>query len=359
MKIKRTIKLATTLLATISLVFMTYVNVASAAGVMTSQYMEPSTTTPGATSVTHTIHFKPSAVTGIKQIGLKYCTAAGAYAAACSAPTGLVLPASNGVTLTGFGSTVVTSAAFATPEETIVKTATTAEVTGTDHQIAITGITNSNAGVFYIRMQTYSDTGSTVIDNGATASATIAQVTLSGTQRETLAVTVAGENNVSICGDTTQNTTANTATTVNFNDFNGTTAINSGQSITVGTNASAGYTASIIADHGLLNGSTYVNDAPQIADLSQGTISTDWSSYKGLGICAAGTDANTTMYGAPSTYYYHAIANGAAGVSKTLASKNAPASSIKTSINFKVNVDSAMMAGLYTNLVNYTVTPKY
>jgi hypothetical protein len=325
---------------------------------MNTQYMVPSSTTPAASSVTHTLHFKPSVTTSIKQISVKYCTAAGSYGSACTAPGSLVLPLTTGVTLTGFGSVTGTASGSANVQSFVITTPAS-ETISTDHIMAITGITNPVAGVFYMRMQTYSDTGTTVIDDGSTASATIAAVTLSGTQRETLSVTVAGENGQSICGDTTQSTTSNTATAVNFNDFNGTTAINSGQSITVGTNASAGYTASIAADHGLLSGSTYVNDAPQIADLSQGTVASTWSAYTGLGICAAGTDANTTMYGAPSTYYYHAIANGASSVSKTLSSKNSPASSVKTNINFKVNVDSAMMAGLYTNTVNYTVTPKY
>ncbi len=354
------IKLKTifSMLAFFGLFFYYNVGITYASGYMTSEYVNLSTSTPSATSVTHTIHFKPSAVTGIKQIGLKYCTVAGAYGAACTAPTGLVLPSSAGVTLTGFGDTVVTSGAWSSPTETIVKTTTTAETIATDHQIAISGITNPSAGVFYIRMQTYSDTGTTVIDDGATASAAIAQVTLSGTQRESLTVTVAGENSVSICGDTTQSTTANTATTVNFNDLNGTTAINSGQSITVSTNAVNGYTASIAGNHGLLSGASYINDAPQIADLSQGTVSTTWSSYTGLGICAAGTDAKTTMYGT-SPYYYHAIANGASSVAKTLSSAAAPVSSIKTSVNYKVNVSPTTPAGTYTNNVNYTVVPNY
>lgn len=358
MKIKTKINLVVSLFMSIAMMFYGYVGVAWAAGVTTTQYMEMSTTQPGATAVTHTVHFKPSVTTGIKQIGLKYCTTAGSWDAACTLPTGAVLPTSNGVTLIGFGETTVSSADWSSPTETVVKTATTAEVVDTDHQIVIAGVTNPSAGVFYVRIQTYSDTGTMVIDNGTTASATIAQVTLSGTQRETLTVTVAGENGVSICGETTQNTTANTATAVNFNEFTGTTAINSGQSVTVGSNAVAGYTTQVSANHGLLNGSTYINDAPQIADLSQGTIASIWSAYTGLGVCAEGTDANTTMYGS-TPYYYHAIANGASSVTKTLASKNGPASDVKTTINYKVNVDPAMAAGLYTNTVNYTVTPKY
>jgi hypothetical protein len=268
-----------------------------------------------------------------------------------------VLPLTTNVALTGFGSTAGTASGAANVQSFVI-TSPASEVTATDHQVAISALTNPVAGVFYMRMQTYSDTGTTVIDDGTTASATIASVTLSGTQRETLSVSVAGENNVSICGDTTQNTTANTATAINFNDFSGTTAINSGQSITVGTNAAAGYTASVSANHGLVNGTTYVPDAPQIADLSQGTVASTWSATTGLGICAAGTDAPTTPYGT-SPYYYHAISNGAASVSKTIASKVGPASNTKTSLNFKVNVDPAMTAGLYTNTVNYTVTPKY
>lgn len=333
----------------------------AATGALNTLSLVPSTAAPAATGVTHTTHMKLSAgqTTGILSIHLKYCTADGAYAAACTAPSGLVLPATNGVTLTGFGSNTVTSASAASNVESIVKTTGTAEVVTTDHQIAIAGITNPNAGTYWVRIQTYSDAGfTTLLDEGSMGSATIATVTLSGVQRESLTVTVAGENNVSICGDTTQNTTANTATAVNFNDFTGATAINSGQSITVGTNAANGYTASIAANHGLLSGSTYINDAPQIADLSQGTVASTWSAYTGLGVCATGTDAKTTMYGT-SPYYYHAIANGASSVSKTLSEKAGPASDVKTSINFKVNVDSAMAAGSFSNTVNYTVVPRY
>src|SRR3990172_3157339 len=105
---------------------------AAYAGALSSQYVVMSSTTPSATSVTWTIHFKPSATTGIKQIGLKVCDADGAYGSACNVPTDLVWPATNGVTLGGFGDNTLTSAAYSSPEETIVKTNNTAEVSGTD-----------------------------------------------------------------------------------------------------------------------------------------------------------------------------------------------------------------------------------
>ncbi len=345
------------LLIAMTLVFYGNINPVFAAGLLNTQYLVPSTTTPAATSVTQTVHFKPSVVTAIKQVNLKYCTTDADYAAACTAPTGLTLPATGSVTLTGFGSTVATASA-ASNVESVVVTTPAAETTTTDHQVAIAGITNPTAGVFFVRIQTYSDSGTTVIDNGATASVTVAQITASGIQRETLSVSIAGANGTSICDATTQNATANTATTVNFNDFNGTTAINSGQALTVSTNGVNGYTTSISANHGLLSGSTYINDAPQIADLSQGTVSTTWSAYTGLGVCASGTDAKTTMYGT-SPYYYHAISNGASSVSKTIAAKTSPASNVTTNVNYKVNVDPTMAAGTYTNTVNYTVVPNY
>ena len=144
-------------------------------------YVGLSSQVTNASSLTYTFHMKPSVTQAIKQVNIKFCTNAGTVSAACTALTTLsfALPASGSVTFGGFGSNTLTSATGTTNVESAVITTPASETTTTDHTVAIAAITNPNAyGVYYARIQTYSDAGTTVIDESDIAFAMIPAVAI-------------------------------------------------------------------------------------------------------------------------------------------------------------------------------------
>ena len=354
-KIKIKLRKAVTLVALVSLATYTFAfgNVAYA-GAMSDITASLSTTTPGA-SATHTITFTNASTTAIETVYIKYCTAAGSYDADCTAPTGLALPASSGVTLTGFPSATNTASGSANVETVTITTPGSETVQA--HSVAIAGVTNPSAGVFYIRLKTTDGTPGNDIDTGNTASASIAAVTVSGTQLESLSVNVAAKTSGTVCGKTVLGTGV-TASAVNFGTFNGTTSITGAHTVTIGTNAASGYTMKM-EESGLLtnqsDGTKTIADFGGESDSSSGTAWNEGTST-GFGICATGTHANTTAFGAAPGSLYLKITNGSP---KTIASYGSPVAETGTDIAYTVAVSSNLAAGTYTNTVNYFVLPQY
>lgn len=361
--------LAIAFMALFSLVFSSFANIAFAAGTPNTQYLQFSSNVPSASSVTHTVHFKPSTTTAIKQIDIKYCSAnsSGGWAAACTAPAGLVLPASNNVTLTGFGSNVLTSSSFATPMESAIITTPAAETTATDHQIAIATVTNpSAAGTFYIRVRTYSDTGTTVIDEGFFAAATIASVSVSGTQRESLTFTmsaVAVQALINGSGLSTDAASTVAPNTVPFGDFKAATASsNVAHRVKVATNATSGFTLTLVESALLTSGSN------TIADFGGGSTGVDagsaWTeaTTTGFGVNAksvSGSEVNTTTFGTSTTGPTTLYKKLTAGTPVTISSSAGVSSGYDAEVNYRVAVPGSLPAGVYTNTLNYVATPTY
>jgi len=341
-----------TIIATVALALTTFVNTAYA-GVMTEKSVTLSNATPAAASVTYDFSFKPTATTKIEYVNLKFCTAAGAYGDACTAPSGLSFSNSSS-TISNFGSgSTVGTPTWSTPVVSVPITGSGTETISTAHTMSLKNFTNPSAGVFYVRMLTYSDEGTTPIDSGTVASATIAAVTVSGTQLESLSVTVAANHAGTVCGKSVL-ASGQSATAINFGTFTSTTSITASQTISIGTNATSGYTARMVESALMTSGSDTIADFGGSSDSSQGTAWNEGTST-GFGICGEGTHANTTSFGS-SPYYYLAITNGSA---KKIASYSGPAAATDTKIAYTIAVPANQDAGTYSNTVTYNVVPQY
>ena len=352
MKIKDNIRTIISLVATFVLIFATYINVAEA-GVLTNKSLTMSSTTPAATSVTYTVVIRPTVTTTIEYMRMKFCTTAGAYADACTAPSGIAFSNSSS-SISGFGTgSTIGAPTFSTETLTIPITGSGSETVGNDHTLTLRNFTNPSAGVFYVRMLTYSDDGTTPLDSGTIATATIAAVTVTGTQLESLSVSVAANQSGTVCGRTVL-TTNQTATAINFGTFTSTTSISASQTISIGTNATTGYTARMEESALLTSGANTIADFGGSSDASQGTAWNEGTST-GFGICAEGTHSNTTSFGT-NPYYYLAITNASA---KKIASYSGPVAATDTKVEFRVAVQANLAAGLYSNTVTYNVVPQY
>lgn len=307
---------------------------------------------PGASSITYTFHFKPSVTTKIEYVKIQFCANAGTYGTSCTAITesSYTMAFSNSSsTLSGFGSgsTMGTPTFNGTTNELEVPiTGSGTETVGTDHILTMQNWTNPDAQILFARLATYSDDGTTMIDDGSIGMAIIANVTISGTQRETLNVTVTGNTtvaspnpacDVALAGDI--DTTA-TATTVPFGDFDAPSASKIGsQRIEVDTNASGGYTITGLTNQLMTSGGS---------DTIPGPTATTWveNTTYGFGICGDGARTHSKQWDNPTT-----VVN--------LTSYSDPVDNDYTYVYFRVALQGTQPAGTYTTTLNYVVTPTY
>jgi len=327
-----------------------------------------------ATGVTYTFSMKPSVTTAIKQINLKFCTQAGTYSSTCTALTtaGFALPASNNVVLTGFGSNTLSSATGSTNVESAVITTPASETTATNHTIAISGITNptyTTPQAFYVRIQTYSDTGTTLIDEADMAFALIPGVSMSANNLEYMAFTItaigSGATLVNGSGQTTDAASTVNPTTVPFGIFQtGLNSNNVAHRVSVATNAQTGYSLTLVENQLLTSGNATIPDFGTTTDNSAGTAWTENTSY-GFGVNAKGVSGNLdgsyglTNFGTSTnnaTTLYKKIT---AGTPITIESLGTAAPGNTVEVNYRVATQSTQPAGNYTNTLTYVATTNY
>lgn len=177
------------------------------------------------------------------------------------------------------------------------------------------------------------------------------QVTISATVDPTISFSI---NNTSVSFGSLSSSTGRWATTgggANASAATDPTAANTAHTLTVGTNASSGYTVTY-------NGALLTSGANTIA---AATISADSDGAPGsnqFALCGKGTSGSPTVAsgyvcGTNSDY------NFVAGTTTTLASATAPASSDVVSVAYLANIASSKQAGTYTTTLTYVATGNF
>lgn len=146
----------------------------------------------------------------------------------------------------------------------------------------------------------------------------------------------------------------NGTNTVSFGTLT-TSAVNQDQiGVTVTTNATSGYVATIIANNALRRTS---NTAQKIGNVSDGAVTTGVSEY---GFCATGTDGQFACNTAETCVPYSGADSDSpvcTTIAKTFATKSTWASAVLTTLTFKAAVSSTVTAGSdYTQTMTIIVS---
>lgn len=196
--------------------------------------------------------------------------------------------------------------------------------------------------------------------------ATIETVQVAATVEPTLTFTIAGINNattlnngrVTGCPSSTPDVTnAGIASTTNYINLGviHTGQINvAAQDMTVSTNAQSGYVLTATSSGKLLN------PASGYFFASDTTGSTMTAGTEEFGIHACGTDANTGLFGSASVLSGTGnVAWPTATTPLTIASRNAAASSLVTTVSYHATVSGGTPTGSYYSVITYVVTPTF
>ena len=226
---------------------------------------------------------------------------------------------------------------------------------------------NGNAGTEDADITgTFSGTGSTKV-------IFIAGVTVSATVADPLSVTVAAVNSGS-CSIPTGTSVTTTATTVPFSAISANTLYNGCQSLTVSTNASDGYTATVQETDQL----THTDTTSQIADGTcdgscSDTAAAAWGTVtsNGFGYCMddvtgdAAITADATGWATANqcddaTPFFKTLADaGASETARSIMQSAAAVSGDNSLVGFRLDVSATQKGGVYSNTIVYIVTPQY
>jgi hypothetical protein len=345
---------------------------------LTSFSVTVSNTTPSATS-THTITFTPpgTTLTAINQVDWKWCTDAGTYTDTCTAPNGFNFSTTS-ATAAGFaGNAGATTGTFTAPTANTGRfvVTTPAAETAIAHTLVLPSVTNGSAtGTRYLRLRTFSDTGSTTIDNGTGTYVVVNPVTVSGTVLETLTFTVSAVTSGACgTGGATVTATGATATTIPFGNFIPNTPRVGCHTINTATNASLGYTAKVFevnagaspsggmcrqtASNCQTAGATGSTAAADVI-LDAGGLSSTAAAWvdgttRGLGVNANGAQASG--YNSTATDYKSLF--GASGV--VLSTNATSTAGVDTYVIYRADIAANQIAGVYQNQLFYVTTPIY
>lgn len=310
-----------------------------------------------ATGVTYDYAFTVANTTAIKQIDFKFCTQAGVWTDTCTAPTGLDASSAtrSSDNITGTGRT--DSSPAANSFRTVITSASTQSPSAVTFSIA--GMVNPSTTntTFYARVITWSDTGTTEIDEGEMAFATLTttSIAVTATVLENFTFTVAGVNS----GGTVNGATTNITTAANTIPF-GTLAVGTpnigAHDVTVSTNAGSGYTVTTktLTNASMISGS---NDIDPFTG-SYASPAT-WSAPT-----STTANSNTGFWGytTEDTDYSNFQSNKWAGTETTaraIVTNATGASSQTTRIGWQAQVDSIQPAGSYTATEVLVATPTY
>lgn len=259
-----------------------------------------------------------------------------------------------------------------TANSVIASTTQASERLGAAGSFVIGGLTNSDATQTYFAwIQTYDDSScSTPVDEGVVAFAILSGVTVSATIAETLTVKV----NASSCTDfLTDGTNATSATTsIAFGTVDPNGFYNSCQRMDIGTNASNGYNARIHKTQMLTFGGNVIDDGDCDGTCTTSTAAvwqTTVDSASGFGYCMKDRDQNGAQVAdvnwidkfcgsTAGNQYFKTISNAATG-SETFMQSDSATTTNRAWVGYRLNVPTNQMAGTYTTVIIYTITPKY
>lgn len=352
---------------------------------ITSNSIQLSDTRPSATTQ-YKVTFRPTGTTGIKQINLKFCEEAGNYGDTCTDPTASHSAAYTAASATVAGFTDGTgpnntvdgsSSASGNVISIVLTTVGATESAVTDHVITLPGQTNATvAQTYYVRMITYSDTGSTSIDAGETAFALVQPVTVSGTVLESLTFQVLAVT-AGTCGTGAATVTATTATAtaIPFGNYVSGTPRVGCHTVSTATNATAGYSTVVqtvnpgsapqgamcrqtASNCSSIGGSNTVASGDYIADAGLTSTAASWTNGTtfGLGVNANSGRQPTGGGGFSGATVYKQVV-GANGVQvATFTGPDTTGASL-TYVVYRSDVPSNQTAGVYQNQLEYIDTP--
>lgn len=335
------------------------------AGTLTQAKVQIGNSQASATT-SYNFYFTVANTTAIKQIDIKFCTQAGAFAATCTAPTDFSASSATriGDNITGTGRT--DSAPAANQFRSVITTPATQSPTTVSYQL--TGVANPSTTntSFFARIITYSDTGTTEIDNGQVAFAILTSTSLavSATVNPILSFSLAAVTTGSVNGEAITITSGTSASTIPFSTLVAGTPAVAAHDATVTTNASNGYTvtASASATPPLVSGAndidpfTGTNASPATWSEPNGSTANTNTGYFGYttedATLGTGTADRFTSSGgnkwAGTTITGQEVIYSATGVS-----------SQTTRLGWQTEVNNIQPAGAYTGSVILIATPTY
>ncbi len=337
-----------------------------AAGTFTDASLTISDSRAAATNVTYDFALTATSSAAIKQIDIYFCTAP---SGACSAPTGFNTgtPTLDSDTISGTDRTVSKISGQNNTARVVVTTPATQDPT--DFTMSFTGLTNqstTNASI-YARVTSYSDTGTTVLDDIVVASAilTAESIYVTADVQSTFTFAVAAVNSSdTVNGETTTITT--TEATIPFGTLTAATPSVGAHDLTVVTNATNGYAVTVkaLADPPLVDGSenidifTGTNASPSTWSEPAGTASSVNTGFFGYttedGELGTGTTGRFTATGgnkwagfstSPEELIYRATEIGGSGET--------------TRVGWQTEVNSYQPPGTYTGTIVLVATPTY
>jgi hypothetical protein len=327
------------------------------AGTFTARSVTITDSRAAATAVTYAYAFTTTVTTSIKQIDFKFCTQAGAWADTCTAPTGLTTSSATRDSDNIAGSGRTDSQPAANSFRTVITTPSTQSTQAVTFNIG--GMVNPSTTntSFYARIITWSDTGTTEIDSGTAAFATLTttSVAVSATVLENFSFALAGVNSGgTVNSATTDITTA--AATIPFGTLTSGDPNIGAHDVTVTTNAGSGYivSAKALADPPLSSSSNNI-------DYFTGTYASPatWSSPNG-----SSQNVNTGFFGyttedtAHSGFQSNKWAR-ADTTARAIVTNSAAASAETTRIGWQAEVNALQPAGSYTGTIILVATPTY
>lgn len=155
-------------------------------------------------NTTHTFTFDTPSTTSLQQIDFLYCTTA---IGVCTPPTSLAVGTPTIATQTTDGnawSNAWTTGSSSANRITISNTGAAPAVANDTAVFAFSGLRNPDTvGTFFVRIRTYSDAGSTLVDDGTVAAAITTGIQITTRVAETLGFSVTGEVDDTHVGDPT------------------------------------------------------------------------------------------------------------------------------------------------------------
>jgi hypothetical protein len=326
---------------------------ASAAGSVTSR-SDVMGSSAASVSTTHQISFTTGTTSLVGSVGFTFCTSA--YAA-CVVPAGLstttaTLTAQSGTSPTNFTLNNTTNGA------PYVTRGAAALNTGTAVSFTLSNVTNPSTvnTEFYIRVATYSasDGATGLVDNGVIAVGTSQQIIVSGTMPESLVFCV---------GTSGTDCTNMTGSAVDLGIFSPTITSTGTSVMSASTNASFGYTISVV-------GSTMQSGANSIPAMGTQTSNSATTAASTIGTSQFGTNiranatpavgADVSGLGTGSGSGGYNTVNGFRFFnSDTIAAAAGPTKANLFTNSYIVNVGGDQAAGVYTSTFTYICTATF
>jgi len=318
----------------------------------------------GATSVTYDFAVTTTVTTAIKQIDIYFCTTP---TGTCTAPNGLNsgTPTLASDNVAGTGRTTSKIGAL---DNTIRVVITTPAAQATQAvTLQFTGLTNPNTSTsYYARIISYSDTGTTEIDNAQMGMYTLASDTMTVTANlgPTFTVTVTDVTTGSVNGEAITITGGTSASTIPFGVLTIGTPVIAAHDVAVITNANNGYQITVKStDPPLADGANNI-DAFSGTNASPATWSEPAGSTKNDNTGYVGYTTNDASLGSGTTdRFTSGGGNKWAGLTTTAAqvayNDTAVTDAQTTRIGWQLEVNGLQPPGAYTGTMTMVVTPTY